>query len=61
MASRNDYALDSDDMEDAADVEALLAQIESEKIPDRLLVLAQQLQRALNLRKVGALEGGEQN
>ena len=60
MASRNDLALDSDLPEIPADVRALLAQIESEEIPDRLLVLAQELQRALNLRKVGAFEGSRQ-
>lgn len=59
MASRNDLA--SDELENAADVKALLAQIESEEIPDRLLVLARELQRALNLRKVAAFEGGERN
>ena len=38
-------------LQDAAEIEGLLVRIQEEEIPDRLLLLAQELQQALNMRK----------
>jgi hypothetical protein len=51
MASRDKLGLRAQQHEGPAELEGLLAQIESETIPERLLILAQELQHALNERK----------
>jgi hypothetical protein len=38
-------------LQDAAEIEGLLVRIQEEENPDRLLLLAQELQQALNMRK----------
>jgi hypothetical protein len=51
--------LESKRPEDSAEVGVLLAQIEGEEIPERLLTLARELQRALNLRKKQVVSGDD--
>lgn len=51
MASQDKLDLRAQQDEGPAELEGLLAQIESETIPERLLILAQELQHALNDRK----------
>lgn len=51
MPIREKTTFRGDELDGSAEVEGLLAQIQEERIPERLLVLAQTLQQALNLRK----------
>jgi hypothetical protein len=51
MAQTEKPILLAEEVERSAQIKGLLAQIENEKIPEQLLLLAQELQAALNLRK----------
>lgn len=51
MPAEKETNLDHPRWEGSTEIEVLLTQIEGEKIPERLLTLAQELQNALNLRK----------